>query len=140
MAEFPSRHALSRARLFLRMADDCTVQQRVEFEALLEASIVFGRTALLRLKEKYEKHTKWKAWWGELLANPSGRFFKTERNWIVHEAPPKVGQVIGGAAQASNRAADLYYYESPNVRATDTVRRHLDEMERVELQALSYFV
>src|SRR5262249_500652 len=42
----PSRHAISRARLFLDLADECTMGQRDRCEALMEAAIVFCRAAL----------------------------------------------------------------------------------------------
>jgi len=86
-----SRKALSRARFFLAKADQCSAEDRLEFEAFLEAAMVFARSALLRLEAKYKKHPRWKPWWSALKANPDVEFFRTERNWIVPEAAPRLG-------------------------------------------------
>jgi hypothetical protein len=45
-----SRTALARAHLFLEKAKACRGTEWVDFEAFLEASIVFGRSALHRLQ------------------------------------------------------------------------------------------
>ena len=82
MTEFPARHPISRARFFLERAVECSVQQCDEHEAYLEAAIVFGRTALLRLEAEYNKHPDWKVWWAGLLSNTSVNFLRNERNWI----------------------------------------------------------
>jgi len=50
MSQFLARHAVSRARFFLKQANRCSVEQRKEFEAYLEAAIIFARAALRRLK------------------------------------------------------------------------------------------
>jgi len=139
MEDFPPRHAISRARFFLQKAEQCTVQQRDECEAYLEAAIVFARTALLRLQWEYEKHPKWKSWWDGLLANVAVCFIRVERNCIIHERPPKIGQVIR-VGQTSGLAADLYYYESPDIPATDTIKRHLDEIAKLILEGQTLFV
>ncbi len=54
--------AVSRARQFLSMAKGCTVDQRDEYEAFLEAAIVFGRAALHRLQHVFGKRAGWKPW------------------------------------------------------------------------------
>ncbi len=139
MAVFPPRHAISRARFFLQKAEQCTVKQRDECEAYLEAAIVFARAAMHRLQSEYSKHPKWKNWWDGLLLNATVSFFRDERNWILKEGSAKVGQVIR-LGETSDLAADLYYYESPDIRATDTVKRNLDEIEKVVWDAQNRFV
>jgi len=126
MSDFPKRHAISRARFFLNLAEQCPVEKRDEFEAYPEASIIFARAALLRFKKKYEKNSNWKQWWDSLKTNPAVEFFKDERNQILKEGPPKVGQIIG---RATTIAAELYYYENPQTPATDTVEKHLNAIE-----------
>lgn len=139
MAEFPLRHAISRARFFLQKAEQCSVQHRDDFEAYLETAIVFARAALHRLQSENSQHPNWKSWWDPLFSNTAVTFFREERNWILKEGPPRIGQVIP-LGRSSDLAADLYYYESPGIRATDTVKRHLDEIEKLLLDAQSRFV
>jgi hypothetical protein len=95
---FPHKHAISRARFFLQRAEKCSVDEREAFEANLEAAIVFGRTALLRLKTKYGekpgKHPDWDTWWDPLLTDPSVDFFRKARDFILKEGPPKIHQII----------------------------------------------
>lgn len=138
---FPPRHAVSRARFFLERAEECKIDEREAFEAYLEAAIIFGRTALHRLKIQYGKDPNWdKAWWDSLLNDPSVVFFRDERDFILKEGPPKLGQVIRlplltspGAptlvTQATTpvtRATELYYFYDLQIPATVTVRGHLE--------------
>jgi len=138
MLELPPRHAISRARFFLDLADKCGVVERNEFEAHLEASIIFARSALHRLKSEYSKHPNWKPWWDGILSDPSVSFFRTERNWIVKEAPSKIGQIIS-LGPPPEAASELYYYEGPDIPATVTVRKHLDAMEKLIVEADRHF-
>jgi hypothetical protein len=63
-------------------------------------------------------------------------FFRAERDWILKEGPPKVGQIIGGTP---TRAAQMYYYERPEIPATNTIGRHLDEFEKLAIEAETLF-
>ena len=47
-----SREALSRARFFLEKAKGCASDDRGDFEAYLEAAIVFARAAVHRLQAR----------------------------------------------------------------------------------------
>lgn len=138
MTQFPSRHAISRARFFLKLAERCSIDEREDFEAFLEAAIIFARAALHRLKAKYKTHTNWKSWWDRLLLEPAVTFFRSERDWILKEGPPKIGQIMR-SGPTPEAAADLYYYDAPNVRATVTVERHLASMEKLVIEAESLF-
>ena len=129
----PNRHAISRAKLFLDLAEPCTVTERDRHEAYLEAAIIFCRTAIHRLQHRYKNETGWSAWFNSLLSNPSVAFIREERNFILKEAPPKVGQIIH-LDVTPTLAKYLYYYESPDVPAIDTVRRHVEEVEKVILE------
>jgi hypothetical protein len=124
-------------------------EERNDFEAFLEASIVFARAALHRFKTQHEGHPGWKQWWDSLLTEPSALFFRNERDFILKEGPPRVGQNIfmpfigpdGTSAPAfrPEKAADLYYFDDPQVAATDTVRQHLDAVERIVTDAQRQF-
>ena len=110
--------------MFLEKARTCRVDQKNDFEAFLEASIIYTRSAMHRLQKQYQSHPKWKPWWDSLRSDPSIAFVQDERNWILKEAPPKIGQVIHVGPQPSP-ASSCYFYET-SVPATDTVSRHLE--------------
>lgn len=116
----------------------------------MEAAIIFGRAAVHRFKTRHEKHPAWKAWWGSLLNDATMVFFREERNWILKEGPPKIGQKIampsigpGGlhipAAPVASASA-LYYFEDPATPATATIGRHLTALERLLKDAETLFV
>jgi hypothetical protein len=132
------RDAVSRARLFLKMARMCTVEQRDEYEAFLESSIVFGRAALHRLKSTFGKHPNWPEWWDSLRGNESVEFFREERDYLLKEGPTKVGQVIRIGVR-TERAEEHYYFESADVPATTTVENHLNQIEHLVLEAEERF-
>src|SRR5688572_27646057 len=85
------RSAIARSKLFLQLASAVPAGSRTDFEAFLEASIVFGRAAVHRLQSKYHKRAGWDAWWDHLLKEPSVNFFRKERDWILKEGPSKLG-------------------------------------------------
>lgn len=138
-----SRLAIERAKLFLDKAKQCPVESRVDFEAFLEASIVFARAAIHRIKSQHETNPSFKAWWASMLQNPSVNFFRMERDWILKNGPPQIGQriimpainiptnapIIDEQSSHNFYASELYYYEDPTIPATDTVSRHLVELE-----------
>ena len=117
------RTAIARAEFFLALAEQCRPEERTEFEAFLEAVIVFARAALHRLKNEFETHPSWKAWFAQLKGNPAVEFFREHRDFVLKEAPPKVGQIISFNPVAT--AAQLYYFENPSITAVATVREHL---------------
>lgn len=130
-----SRHALSRARFFLDLARECPASKRVAFEAFLEASIVFARAAVHRFKAEHESHSRWNAIWDSWLAESAVVFFRKERDWILKEAPPRIGQKAfiysvqrGQTPYEPSTAAEFYYFESPEIPATATVERHLVDL------------
>lgn len=131
-----SRSALARSQLFLQLAEECSADKRVEFEAFLEAAIVFARAALHRLQAQHEGHSMWKTWWKSLRGNPAVDFFRTERDHLLKEAPPKIGQrafaaSVGNSAPSyePGKAGEFYFFEGPDIPATSTVGRHLRELE-----------
>ena len=132
------RDAVSRARQFLGMAGACTVEQRDEYEAFLEAAIVFGRAALHRLDSTFRSHPNWQEWWNSLRGNESVEFFRDERNYLLKEGPTKVGQVIRLGVR-TERAEEHYYFEAVNIPATTTVEKHLNEIERLVLTGQERF-
>ena len=137
MSELSKRHALSRAKFFLTLAERCTPEQSDDFEAYLEASIVFARTAIHRLQAKYHRHPAWKKWFKSLQSNPAVEFFRGERNFIVKEGPPKRGQIT--TLNPIKRAAQLYYYEQTSIDATKTVRVHLNSLIETVIEAETLF-
>jgi len=136
--QLPRRHAVSRAELFVELADQCPFDQNDQHEAFLEAALVFCRTALHRLQTRYEKNPAWKSWWDGLLPNESVGFTRKERDFILKEAPPKIGQ-IAYAGSGPTLAKYSYYYEDRHVPAVDTVRRHVAELKRLVLEAEAKF-
>jgi hypothetical protein len=48
-----SPYVLSCARFFAEKAKQCSGNERVDFEAFIEAAIAFARAAVLRLKSQY---------------------------------------------------------------------------------------
>lgn len=137
-----SRSALHRARLFLRLADRCTANEREEFEAFSEAAIVFARAALLRFKKRVEKHQRFKAWWSALEENQAIQFFWVERGWILKEASARLGQrgfaaSVGKSSPAyvPTLASEFYFLEGPHTCALGTIEKHLMEIERIMEEA-----
>jgi hypothetical protein len=137
MLDFPERHAISRARFFLEQAERCSSAEQEAFECYLEASIIFGRTAILRLKTQHEKHPDWKPWFKLLKSNPTICFFWNYRNFIIHKGPPKVGQII--TFNPRDRATELYYFDDLQTPATETVRQHLDVLAGIIARAETKF-
>lgn len=142
-----SRSALSRARFFLEKAKACPVDARVDFEAFLEGAIIFARTAVNRMKSQYECHPQWKAWWKSLKGNSSVEFFRTQRNWILKDAPLKVGQKIFAVSVGSTEpsyspacVAELYYFDDPDVPATNTIEGHLNNLEELLAKGERHFI
>ncbi|GEM_PF-3539568 len=149
--KYDSRHAIARARFFLQKAKGCRIDSREDFEAYIESTIVFAQTALLRLEKKYKKTAIYKTWWKSVQNKRSVKFFRKHRNLIIHEAPPKVGQIlkmplhkvnvtIGGEPEGNtptsnvsqeeiSHASDLYYFDDPSISAIDTVEEHLNKLE-----------
>lgn len=136
MPSFPPRHAISRAEFFLRLASDCPASKRDEFEAFLEAAIIFGRTAIHRLKHEFEHHSAWTPWFAALKGNPAIEFFKEHRDFTLKEASPKVGQRIG--FQPVSTATELYFFQ-PNETAITTVRNHLNTIANLIHDASTRF-
>lgn len=141
-----SRTALFRSRLFLKLAQECDPHHRIEYEAFVEAAIVFARAALHRLQAKHRLHPSWRIWWSSLLQNASVAFFREQRDWLLKEAPPKIGQkamvgVSGGTRNGItvSRADEFYFFESPAISATSTLARHLNEVERLLREADAVF-
>lgn len=142
-----SRTAVNRARLFVRLASECRTDQRVEFEAFVEAGIVFARAALHRVQAKHRGHPKWQAWWSSLENNPSVNFFRMQRDWLLKEAPPRVGQRVflasigsGGPSNPPSKADEFYFFEPDAKSATETLDRHLQEVNRLLNDAEETFV
>jgi hypothetical protein len=139
-----SRGAPSRARFFLEKAKACKGNERVDFEAYVEATIVFARAVLHRLQSRHRKHPQWKSWW-DSLSNPAVEFFRIQRDWILKDAPPKIGQrvfapTVGGPeAYVPIAASEFYYFESPDIPATVTVERHLAALEVLVADAEARF-
>lgn len=130
------RDAISRAELFLALADKCSIQEREICEAFIEAAIVFGRTAIHRLQSRFKARPDWKPWFELLLAEPSVLFFRRQRDRILKEGPPKIGHIIGGSPA---RASDMYYFEDPKISATATIRQHLTKLNAVVADAEARF-
>src|SRR5687768_3349954 len=125
-----NRDSVSRARLFIEMARQCSAEDRDQHEAFLDAAIVFARSSLQRLRSAYRKRSGWKPWWDALAADASVVFLKHQRNFMLHEGPAPVGQVVY-AGGGHPLALDHYYFEHHTVPAVDTLTRHMDRIEEI---------
>lgn len=123
------RTALARAEFFLDLAENCAPEYRKEYEAFLEASIVFARTAIQRMKEKFESEGKYKVWLKELSGNVAVEFFRENRDFILKENSIKIGQII--TFNPIKKASQLYYIEEPSVTATETVRKYFELFSKI---------
>ncbi|MBK8674829.1 MAG: hypothetical protein IPN27_00125 [Cellvibrionales bacterium] len=135
-ASLPARHAISRAEFFCNLANKCSSDERDNFEAFLEASIIFGRSVMYHLQFRHGKSHHWGNWWNSMAGNPAVEFFRQYRDVVVKEGSPKVGQRIGFSPVSS--AAELYYFE-PAEAATRTVEKHLATMKEIVKNAENYF-
>lgn len=140
-----SRDALSRASFFLEKAKGCPGDARVDFEAFLEATIVFARAAMHRLQARHKHHPQWTLWWDSLRGSATVEFFREERDCILKQASPKIGQkifmpTIGGPdAYVPAAASEFYYFEDPETTATDTLEKHLIVLEKLLAEAETTF-
>jgi hypothetical protein len=146
-----SREALSRAKFFLGKAKACPASARVDFEAYLEAALMFAQSDLFRVEKKIRKTPQGENWWKDLLKNPLAEFIRNERNWIIHHAPSKIGQriflpIIQEEEETVEKpnlpplAHVFYYYgDDANVPATTFVEEGLMEIERLVAEAKAHF-
>jgi hypothetical protein len=124
------RDAVSRARQFIELARNCSIDQRDQHEMFIEAAIIFGRTAIHRLKPLFKTESDWKAFLRGLSHDPSIEFFRVERDYVLKEGPTKVGQVIRPGS-SSHRAEEFYYFDDPDTPATRTIEHHLSRIETI---------
>ena len=118
----------------------------MDFEAFLEASIVFARSAVHRLKTKHEKHPNWKAVWQSWKVEPAVQFFREERDWILKTASAKIGQkifagTVGGSqpVRTPSFAGEFYFYHDPKIPATATVEQNLAKLVGLLTEAEEMF-
>ncbi len=138
MSSARERTAIARAEFFLSLAEQCRPEQRQEFEAFLEAAIVFSRAALHRLKAEFESHELWAPWFANLKNDPSIEFFRKQRDFLLKEASPKVGQVI--TFNQIVTAAQLYYFEDTSSdTAAETVRKHFNLYSKILIDGDAFF-
>ena len=133
----PIRHALKRAYFFLGKAELCTIEERDHFECYIEASIIFARAALHRLKSTFEGVKGWKEWFDTYLEDDAVKYFKNHRDFILKEGPPKIAQIIGSIN--SVMAKDMYYFEHPKIPATLTIRKHLEKIAQIDQESHEKF-
>ena len=121
--ELNARHALARADFFLSLAEKCSASQLEEFEAYLEASIIFARSAMNRLITEFSKHPHWKPWFTLMSGEASVSFFQNERNYILKERSPPLTQIIN--VNAVSRASELRQFKDSAVDSASFTRSHL---------------
>jgi len=117
------------------------------FEAYLEAAIIYSRVAIHRLRREALQRAmgdprlkaEVDAWWDSLLEEPAIDFFRIERDFIAKVGPPKVGQIIRLGGPAPEKMEELYYYENPEIPATETIERHLRSVESIVKDAEKRF-
>jgi len=140
------RDAITRAWFFLeqgrRLPYRADFGEYEAFEAYLEAAIIYSRIAIHRLHSAAEQRAKGDphlkaevdAWWASLLEDPAIPFIRDQRNFIAKEGPPKFNQTIW-AGGSPEKMEELYYYETPDIPATETIERHLRSVERIVTDA-----
>jgi hypothetical protein len=145
------RDAITRAWFFLGQARSCPYSDeptaRESFEAFLEATIVFSSVAVHRLHREALRRAKIDpslkaavdAWWASLLNDPASQFFRVERDFIAKVGPPKVGQIVRMGGPAPRMMEELYFYETSDIPATETIERHLSSVERIVTDAEKRF-
>jgi hypothetical protein len=93
-------------------------------------------SALRKARGNPSLKAEWDEWWRSILKDPAIQFFRVERDFIAKEGPPKVGQIIyGSGGPLPQKAEAYYYYESPDIPATDTIERHLNSVEKLVTDA-----
>ncbi|HUE72967.1 MAG TPA: hypothetical protein VMP01_18930 [Pirellulaceae bacterium] len=135
---FESRRAVSRAEYFLTCADRCDMSQRNEHEANLEAAMLFGRAELHRLDHQFKGRAGWKPWWDALRTDESVQFLREQRDFILKEASPKVGQEIF-VGHSPPGVAHWYFYEDTSIPAAETIRRHIARIRAISTVTLAKF-
>ena len=145
------RDAITRAWFFLEQARGlpyrANIGEHEPFEAYLEAAIIYSRVAIHRLRREALQRAKGDprlkaevdAWWDSLREDPAIRFFRIERDFIAKVGPPKVGQIIRLGGPAPEKMEELYYYETPDIPATETIECHLRSVERIVTDAEERF-
>ncbi len=136
------RIPLLRAHFFLQKSKECPATARFEFEAYLEAAIVFARSAMHRIQTQYGSHPEWADWWKSLETDPAVTFFREQRNCILKERQADFGEKLFLASTENpqepyvpTQASEFYFFESPSIPATDTVERHLQTLKQHFQQA-----
>lgn len=130
-----SRSAINRAKYFLGLARGVPATDRERYEAYIEASIVFARSALHRLHTQFRAHPQFKVLWDSLLNDEAVNFFRLHRDRILKEAPPSLGQkiMLDGEAKCAD---DLYFFEA-DVPATQTLAKYLDRLDAIYQRCFS---
>jgi hypothetical protein len=84
---------------------------------------------------QYEGQPRWEAWWDSLRGDAAIEFFRGERDWILKKASGRLSQKIFvasiGSAEPSNPpkcAGEFYYFDDPQVLATETIEKHLNDL------------
>lgn len=145
------RDAITRARFFLKLARSypyrSELAEREPFEASLEAAILFSRVAVHRLHREALRKAKGNSslktevdeWWNSLVEDPAIQFFRIERDFIAKVGPPKVGQIIRLGGPVPKMMEELYYYETSDMPAAETIERHLNSVENIVVKAEERF-
>jgi len=142
------RDAITRAWFFLEQARAlpyrADIVEHEPFEAYLEAAIIYSRVAIHRLRREALQRAKGDprlkaevdAWWASLLDETAIPFIRDKRNVIAKEGPPKFNQnIMMGGPAPGQKMEKLYYYETPDIPATETIERHLRSVERIVTDA-----
>jgi len=96
-----ARGALDRARFFAEQAEAFHRQEQPSHRNYcLEASIVFGRSAVDQLKREHESHPRWREWFATLLDDPLLEFFREQRHLILKEGPLSITTMLFVSGEA----------------------------------------
>jgi len=125
------RTAIARANIMLSLAEECSIKEREQYEALVEAAIIFARAGLHRWKKDASYSCEK---WRNIENNNSVKFLKNYRDMVLKESEVPFTQIIDFSQNNAPRKSDSLYCFEVGISACQTVREHLKFVESLYCQ------